>query len=105
MVRAHRLRPMPKRKRPIRQNHHQLGAADAEAQTTHSPEPSPVGGLTTENNPFALTPTRWDELKETVSIVAEIGAVLDEDGVDVYFLNRNPIKGVKGSSNEIIEAC
>ncbi|KAI9335968.1 hypothetical protein BDR26DRAFT_865460 [Obelidium mucronatum] len=55
----------------------------------------------TESDPFARTPTRWQELKETVSIVAEIGAVLDEDGVDVYFLNRPPVRGIRGPSNEL----
>ncbi|KAI9335958.1 hypothetical protein BDR26DRAFT_865435 [Obelidium mucronatum] len=53
------------------------------------------------NDPFARTITRWDELKETVSVAAEIGAVLDEDGVDVYFLNRPPVRGITGPSNEL----
>eukprot|EP01062_Namystynia_karyoxenos_P034376 TRINITY_DN25209_c0_g1_i1.p1 TRINITY_DN25209_c0_g1~~TRINITY_DN25209_c0_g1_i1.p1 ORF type:complete len:355 (+),score=32.94 TRINITY_DN25209_c0_g1_i1:73-1137(+) len=39
-------------------------------------------------------PTRWDELKNTVSCVVEIATIFDADGIDVYFLNRPPIKGV-----------
>ncbi|KAJ3031383.1 UNVERIFIED_CONTAM: hypothetical protein HDU68_004462 [Siphonaria sp. JEL0065] len=53
------------------------------------------------NDPYARTMTRWDELKETVSIVSEIGAVLDEDGVDIYFLNRPPLRNIKGPSAEM----
>ncbi|CAF4501723.1 unnamed protein product [Rotaria sp. Silwood2] len=32
--------------------------------------------------------TRWDELKQTVSIVVDLASTLDPNGVDVYFLNR-----------------
>ncbi|KAI8826452.1 hypothetical protein BJ741DRAFT_654445 [Chytriomyces cf. hyalinus JEL632] len=40
------------------------------------------------SNPFAPIPTRWDELKETVTIVTDIACALDGDGIDIYFLNR-----------------
>mgnify|MGYP003675548273 CR=1 FL=1 len=43
--------------------------------------------------------TRWDELKEVVKIVVEIATIFDDDGVDLYFLNREPIYNVKHSSN------
>lgn len=39
-----------------------------------------------------------DELKQTVSIVVDIASVLDPDGVDVYFLNREPLFHVRNSS-------
>ncbi|KAI8826455.1 hypothetical protein BJ741DRAFT_631253 [Chytriomyces cf. hyalinus JEL632] len=52
----------------------------------------------TEANPFAPTTTRWDELKLTVQIVTDIAATLDEDGIDVYFLNRPPLRNVSHSS-------
>ncbi|TPX63961.1 hypothetical protein CcCBS67573_g08538 [Chytriomyces confervae] len=52
----------------------------------------------TEANPFAPTTTRWDELKLTVQIVTDIAATLDEDGIDVYFLNRPPLRNVTHSS-------
>jgi hypothetical protein len=48
----------------------------------------------TNGNPYAAVRTRWDELKETVHIVAELAALLDRDGIDLYFLNRAPIKGL-----------
>ena len=39
-----------------------------------------------------------DELKQTVSIVVDLASVLDPDGVDVYFLNREPMLHVRNSS-------
>ena len=39
-----------------------------------------------------------DELKQTVSIVVDIASVLDPDGVDIYFLNREPLLHVRNSS-------
>jgi hypothetical protein len=39
-----------------------------------------------------------DELKQTVSIVVDIASVLDPDGVDVYFLNREPLFHVRNSA-------
>ncbi|CAF3317685.1 unnamed protein product [Rotaria socialis] len=43
--------------------------------------------------------TRWDELKRTVSIVVDLANVFDPDGVDVYFLNREPMLHVRDSSD------
>eukprot|EP00755_Sulcionema_specki_P004402 Sspe_Gene.29987::Locus_14544_Transcript_1_4_Confidence_0.400_Length_881::g.29987::m.29987 len=39
-------------------------------------------------------PTRWDELKETILQVIDIACCFDEDGVDVYFLNRPAVKNI-----------
>ena len=39
-----------------------------------------------------------DELKQTVSIVVDIASVLDPDGVDIYFLNREPLFHVRNSA-------
>mgnify|MGYP001032837984 FL=1 len=39
--------------------------------------------------------TRWDELRDIVKIILKIGVVFDTNGVDVYFLNREPILRVK----------
>jgi hypothetical protein len=38
-----------------------------------------------------------DELKQTVSIVVDLASVFDPDGVDVYFLNREPVFHVRNS--------
>ena len=47
---------------------------------------------------FSLHIFSGDELKQTVSIVVDIASVLDPDGVDVYFLNREPVFHVHNSS-------
>jgi hypothetical protein len=50
------------------------------------------------NNAFAVRSTRWDELKQIVSITVDIGSVLDPDGLDIYFLNRPPLLRVQDAS-------
>ncbi|CAF0740276.1 unnamed protein product [Adineta steineri] len=55
---------------------------------------TPLGDL---SGPFDKMPSRWDELKQTVSIVVDLANVFDPDGVDVYFLNREPIFHVQSS--------
>ena len=50
------------------------------------------------NSPFHVFPTRWDELKEIVTIVIDLAATVDPDGIDVYFLNRQPLLRVADSS-------
>ena len=40
-----------------------------------------------------------DELKQTVSIVVDLASTLDSDGVDVYFLNREPMLHVRNASD------
>jgi hypothetical protein len=49
-------------------------------------------------SPFAQLPTRWDELRQIVSIVVDLAATLDPDGIDIYFLNRQPLLHVTDSS-------
>lgn len=43
--------------------------------------------------PFAPSMTRWDELKGTVGIIVDIAAIMDKDGLDVYFLVNNNGQG------------
>jgi hypothetical protein len=50
------------------------------------------------SNAFAVRYTRWDELKQIVSITVDIGSVLDPDGLDIYFLNRPPVLRVTDAS-------
>jgi hypothetical protein len=45
------------------------------------------------------TPSRWDELKETVALMVDLGNCFDASGVDIHFLNRLPISNVKSSSD------
>ena len=46
------------------------------------------------NDPFSPPKTRWDELKSTLGILVDIATCLDDNGVDIYFLNREPLRGV-----------
>ena len=39
-------------------------------------------------------PSRWDELKNTMYQIIDLACCFDEDGVDVYFLNRPHVKGI-----------
>ncbi|KAJ3408918.1 hypothetical protein HDV05_004675, partial [Chytridiales sp. JEL 0842] len=52
-----------------------------------------LSGLSVQN-PYAPTQTRWEELKSTVSTIVEIATCLDSDGIDIHFLNREPLKAV-----------
>lgn len=44
-------------------------------------------------------PTRWDELKHTVSEMVELASCFDESGIDIFFLNRPPLLEVKTSAD------
>jgi len=43
-----------------------------------------------KNDPFAKAKTRWEELCERITNIIEIATCLDADGIDLYFLNREP---------------
>ena len=52
-------------------------------------------GGASASNPYARQTTRWDELKNTVSILVQLITALDASGCcDIYFLNRPPMLGV-----------
>jgi hypothetical protein len=42
----------------------------------------------------ATRTTRWGELRDVARVVVDIAAALDQDGLDVFFLNRGELKGV-----------
>ena len=46
-------------------------------------------------DPFAPKFSRWDELKMIVEQIMGIANVLDDDGTDLYFLNRGVVRNVK----------
>jgi hypothetical protein len=48
-------------------------------------------------DPFGKKKSRWDELCSIVSIVSEISAVLDPNGIDIYFLNRPAVRNIYSS--------
>jgi len=43
-------------------------------------------------------PSRWDELKVTLGEIVDVAACFDESGIDIFFLNRPAVMGVKSSS-------
>jgi hypothetical protein len=45
-------------------------------------------------DPFGARPTRWQELKHRVLQILQIATALDDDGIDLYFLNRVGAKNV-----------
>ena len=46
---------------------------------------------------FSEPSTRWDELKSKIGIVVDIASCFDPDGIDVYFLNKQPLKNINKS--------
>lgn len=42
--------------------------------------------------------TRWNELCKIIKIITKIAALFDSNGVDIYFLNRDPILNVKDAA-------
>lgn len=55
------------------------------------------------DNPFQAIPSRWEELKKRVMEIVEIATCLDQDGIDLYFLNRPPVYNVH--DNDTAMAC
>jgi len=47
----------------------------------------------------APIPSRWDELKDTTSLLVELANCFDESGVDLYFLNRPKLNNLKSISD------
>jgi hypothetical protein len=45
------------------------------------------------------TPSRWDELRDTVSLMVDLGCCFDKNGIDVHFLNRASLEGVQSSND------
>lgn len=45
-------------------------------------------------NQYGRPKSRWDELREIVTMVVEVAHVFDADGLDVYFLNRPPLRNI-----------
>ncbi len=52
---------------------------------------------------FKNLPTRWQEMRETLSVIMQLSMILDNDGIDVYFLNRDPVYNV--TSQDTLDAA
>eukprot|EP01061_Rhynchopus_euleeides_P047864 TRINITY_DN988_c0_g1_i4.p1 TRINITY_DN988_c0_g1~~TRINITY_DN988_c0_g1_i4.p1 ORF type:complete len:130 (+),score=45.05 TRINITY_DN988_c0_g1_i4:47-391(+) len=40
-------------------------------------------------------PSRWEELGGTLQMVVELATCFDKDGLDIFFLNRPSLHGIK----------
>ena len=47
--------------------------------------------VTKPDDPFVKIETRWQEAQRSAKIIVDIASVFDPDGVDIYYLNRQPI--------------
>jgi hypothetical protein len=61
------------------------------------------GSMATSSKVGAIRTTRWQELCRIVSILVELSVIFDSNGVDIHFLNRPALLGVK-HSDEIHQA-
>lgn len=59
---------------------------------------TPLNNQGSNASPFSPSITRWDEMKQTASIIVDIASVMDKDGIDIYFLNRATLLNVTSSS-------
>jgi len=50
------------------------------------------------DNPFEKIQTRWNIQHQIAKQITEIACCLDADGIDVFFLNRSPIKNMTDPS-------
>ncbi len=46
------------------------------------------------NTPFEKVDTRWTEAQNSLRIITDIASIFDPNGIDIYYLNRPPIKNV-----------
>ena len=58
---------------------------------------TPVSNTNGSVSAFGKQMTRWDELRNTVSLIVDIGSTLDKSGLDIYFLNRPSVSGITTS--------
>lgn len=59
----------------------------------------------TQRSLFAESKTRWQELQESVTLLVELANCFDKTGVDLFFLNRGLIDGVKTPKDERLAAA
>jgi len=43
--------------------------------------------------------TRWEELKDTLNLIVEVGSCFDASGIDIYFLNRPKVTEVTSKTH------
>ena len=55
----------------------------------------------TKENGVSTTTTRWEEAKEFILNILDFAMALDDDGIDLFFLNRPPIFNVNNKEEVI----
>ena len=53
------------------------------------------GSMNTPLNDHTSHATRWDELKDVIKIIIDISTTYDDNGIDLYFLNRGFRQNIK----------
>ena len=56
------------------------------------------GSMNTPINGTNMSRTRWNELREFLPMVIKIAVIFNPNGVDIYFLNGEPLLGVTDPS-------
>jgi hypothetical protein len=51
------------------------------------------------------TDSRWSELGTTLKLIVSLGCCFDEDGIDIYFLNREKLNNVKSADDPKLKAA
>jgi hypothetical protein len=51
------------------------------------------------SSPFEPVETRWSEAQKSLKIIVDIASIFDSDGIDIYYLNRKPIKSVRSAQD------
>jgi len=64
-----------------------------------------ASGPPSERKLGAAVPRRWDELRETCSLLVELGCCFDESGLDIFFLNRPLLSGIRSARDQAFMAA
>lgn len=60
---------------------------------------SPMDSYTSSLQQTTAPQTRWDELKQSLTILVDIAALFDPNGLDIHFINRGSISGITNANN------
>eukprot|EP00756_Hemistasia_phaeocysticola_P063715 Hpha_TRINITY_DN7190_c0_g1::TRINITY_DN7190_c0_g1_i1::g.29833::m.29833 len=63
------------------------------------------GSMNVTETTAGVTQTRWKELQGTLSALIDFASYFDDDGTDIYFLNRPGLEAVTDGKDPRIGAC
>lgn len=55
--------------------------------------------VTNPKSPFEPIDTRWSEAQKSLRIIVDIASIFDSDGIDIYYLNRKPLKSIRSAQD------